>query len=197
MTAKNTLEVTLKEFTHSMKAFRVGIRKNAKKRPLAKVPAILDFRDGFLSIDGDDKVAVMKATGEWAGKAEFSFSIVDALSQFSPTTDPVVIRYDENNSKLYIGQTVTPCEWHSSSKTLIAKIENPSVIDLFAMWRTQSASELNATGIKAQLSTARLKMKKDISCVVKRLADYEVCEQEIIDLIEEKIKEKVKKFSTL
>lgn len=190
---KNTLEVSLKELTHAMKVFRVGVRKNAKKRPLTKEPAIIGFREGFLSIDGDDKVAVMRASGDWQGKAEFSFSIVDALSLFPPTTDPVIISYDEDHGKLYIGQTVTPCTWQSSIKSVIGKIENPSAIDLFAMWKTQPASELNATGIKTQLSKARAKMKKDVASVAKKLADYGVSEQEISALIEKKIQEKVKK----
>ena len=193
----NTIEVNLKDFIYAIKVFQFGVRKNSKKPTFKGSLAILDFRDGFLSIDGEDKVAVMRATGEWAGKAEFSFSIVNALSLFPPTTDPVVIRYDEDQGKLYIGQTVTPCTWQSSIKSVIGKIENPSAIDLFAMWKTQPASELNATAIKTQLSKARAKMKKDVASVAKKLADYEVSEQEISALIEKKIQERVKKLSYL
>ena len=73
-----------------MKIFKVGmVRKYTKKKPVM-LPAILSFTNGFLSIESDDKVAVMHASGEWHGKAQFSSSIVKALALVPLNTNPKV-----------------------------------------------------------------------------------------------------------
>ena len=93
MIQNNRLSVELKAFNHALKIFKVGVeRKNAKKPPVI-LPAILSFNNGFLSIECDDKVAVMNATGEWHGKVQFSHSIVKALALVPISVNPVIITY--------------------------------------------------------------------------------------------------------
>lgn len=90
---KNQLFIDLKAFNYAIKVFKVGMpRSNAKKKPVI-LPSILSFNNGFLSIECDEKVVVMNATGEWHGKAQFSSSIVKALALVPLNTNPVIINY--------------------------------------------------------------------------------------------------------
>lgn len=186
---KNELSVDLKEFNHAMKIFKVGMeRKNAKKKQLT-LPAMLSFNDGFLSIESDDKIIVVRATGEWNGKAQFSQSTIKALALVPPNVNPVIISYAEE--RISIATMTVSCDWESASKALIDKLTNPSMLDIFAMWRTQPAVELRAQGIDKQHKLAQEKMMKVTASASKKLEEFEITQQDLLNLIEAKVKAKI------
>jgi hypothetical protein len=182
----NKLIVDLKNFNLAMELFKVGklVRKHTKPKT-----AMLSFNDGFLSIECDDTVSVMRASGEWHGKAQFSSNIVKALTLVPLATNPVVISY--LNNKINIGSMVAPCDWESASHTMIQKLVNPSSIDIFAMWRTQPAVHLMATGLKQKNKAAELTLQKATAKAVKALEKFEVTQEELLALIEAKVKARI------
>jgi hypothetical protein len=185
----NYLTIDLKAFNHAMKTFKVGVeRKNAKKKPVI-LPAMLSYHDGFLSIECDDKVTVMHANGEWHGKAQFSANVVKAFVLVPLATNPVIISYSD--SKISIGATTITCSWESASQGMIEQVTNPSLIDVFAMWRTQPAEQLIANGIKQKNKAAKEKLLKATASAAKRLESFAVTQEELLDLIESKVKARI------
>ncbi|MBA3696424.1 MAG: hypothetical protein H0W85_06620 [Methylotenera sp.] len=186
----NLLTVGLKEFSYAMKTFKVGIpRKNAKKKPIIP-PAVLSYSDGILTIESNDKLVNIHAKGEWHGKAEFSNTIVNALAMVPLSTDPLVIKY--TGEKLIIGSTSITCKWSLLSKGMIDKLSNPSVIDVFAMWRTLPAHQAHSDGIAGKYKTMHQSMLKETEKVAKKLSVYEITQEDLIYLIETKIEAKMK-----
>lgn len=184
----NKLIVDLKEFNVAMELFKVGklVRKHTKPKT-----AMLAFNDGFLSIEYDDIVSVMRATGDWKGKAQFSSNIVKALTLVPLASDPVVVSYLDN--KIHIGSMVAQCDWESASHTMIQSLCNPSAIDIFAMWRTQPAVNLMATGLKQKNKAAELALQKATAKAMKALEKFEVTQEELLALIEAKVKARIAK----
>lgn len=188
----NQLTIDLKEFNHAMKVFKVGMeRKNAKKKAVL-LPAALSFSNGFLSIESDDKIAVMHALGEWHGKAQFSSNVVKALALVPFSGGSVVIHY--RDGKLSIGSTTIDCEWELASKDMIAQATNPSLIDIFAMWRTQPADQLLAKGITQLNKLANEKLLKATASAAKKLDEFEVSQDDLLALIEAKVKARIPKI---
>ena len=185
----NVLTVDLKEFNYAMKTFKITRpRKNAKKKPVPP-PAILSYSDGFLTIESEDKLVNIHASGEWHGKAEFSNTVVTALALVPLIGDAIVIKYVDN--KLHIAHTSIVCTWTSSSHQLMSQLNNPSLIDIFAMWRTLPAHQLHGDGIAKQHKAAHTKMLKDTEKLANKLTAYEVTQNDLIELIEAKVKAKI------
>lgn len=187
----NRLSVDLKAFNFAMKTFKVGVdRKNAKKKPVI-LPAMLSYNDGFLSIEYDDKMTVMHASGEWQGKAQFSGNVVIALALVPLATNPVIINYSEN--KISIGTATVTCNWESASYNMIEMVSNPTAIDVFAMWRTQPAERLIATGIKQKNKALDEKLLKTTTKAANLLETFEVTQDDLLALIEVKVKARISK----
>lgn len=188
---KNQLCVDLKAFNHAMKLFKVGmvrVRKNAKNPPVM-LPAMLSFNNGFLSIECNDKVAVMNAIGEWHGKAQFSHTIIQALALVPLTANPVIISYE--NGKLCISATTIACDWQSISQSMLDQVANPTLIDVFAMWRTHPAEQLLVKGIMQKNKLAKVKLMKTTVGAAKKLEEFEVTQDDLLKLIEEKVKARI------
>lgn len=190
--SKNVLTIDLKEFNHAMRIFKVGMeRKNAKKHQVI-LPAMLSFNDGFMSIESDDKLMVVKATGEWHGKAQFSQSIIKALALVPPNANPVLVSYSDG--KISIATMKAPCDWESISHKLLEKLLHPSMLDIFAMWRTQPAAELRVNGMDKHHKLAQLKMMKITASASKKLEEFEVTQQDLLNLIEAKVRAKISRL---
>jgi len=189
---KNEIFVELLEFNAGMKLFKNGMSKKSKAKKQKIEKAMLAFDHGFLTIECNDKTTVMNAKGEWHGKAEFSENILSALSLVPANSNPVVISY--SSGKLKIDRLNVTCDWVSSSQGMIDKLNNPSLLDIFAMWRTQPVLELKRSGIDKQYKLAQQKMKRSLVNAAKRLDGFEVTEDDLLSLIELKIKSKIDSF---
>ena len=187
---KNRIEVSLKEFIHSIAAFKPSFpRKNAKKPPNLP-PAMLSFQGEFLTIEFDDKLVNMHAEGEWHGKAEFSGTFLQAIVLEPIGADPVVIEYD--GDKLTIGSAKTVCRWTPFSHSLLKKVSNPTAIDTIAMWRTLPADIVHVEGIDEKYKATHERMLKETEKAAKLLTQFEITQQDIIDLIEIKVEARSK-----
>ena len=82
---KNRLEVARSEFNQAMKAFRDGRKRHDS--------AGIAFENGILSMQVDDVMVTLSASGEWSGCAYFSGQVLEALARVPPTEDPVVVEY--------------------------------------------------------------------------------------------------------
>ncbi|NOU25377.1 MAG: hypothetical protein HOO90_07560 [Methylotenera sp.] len=185
----NLITVSLKEFNHAMKTFKLGVpRKNAKKKPIIP-PAVLSFFDGILTIESDEKLVNIRATGEWHGKAEFSNSIVNAIAMVPLSTNPLVIKY--TGEKLLIGSTSVTCKWTLLNERKINQLSNPSVIDIFAMYRTLPAHQAHADGIAKKYKSVHQAMLKETEKTAKKLSAYEITQEDLITLIEAKTEAKI------
>lgn len=184
----NELNISLKEFKNGIKIFKVNRQRiNAKKK--VQLPAVISFNDGFLSIDCDEKVSVMRATGEWSGKAHFSASIVHAIALAPPNNEPMTISYHEG--KLTIGSTSVTCEWLPVSHQLMDTLINPTLIDIFAMWRSNPADDVHKKGIDRQIVSAKEKLLRATASSAKKLEAFEVTQEDLLALIETKIKSRI------
>jgi hypothetical protein len=184
----NKLTINLKDFKSGLKIFKAKPpRANAKKKE--HLPAVISFSDGFMSIDCDEKVTVMRAVGEWSGKAHFSYSIVHAMALVPPNNDPMTISY--NDGKLTIGSTSVSCDWVSVSHHLMDKLANPTLIDIFAMWRSNPAHDVHKKEINKQIVSAKEKMLRATANSATRLKEFEVTQDELLALIESKINARI------
>ena len=175
---KNLLQVHLAEFKLATKPFR------ALRRKLG--PVLMAFEGGFLSFESGDATAVMRAEGEWSGRATFSPEVLRAISLVPPPYDPLTISYADG--RLLIGNMTIICQWNSLSQALIHDLQSPSMIDLLALERTLPRVEIAGIGLGKQVRLAREKAERRISKAISYLAELEISEEEIRGLVEAKIK---------
>lgn len=175
--ARNALLVALPQFLAGMKVFaRRGARLGQ---------ALLAFEGGFLSIEAGEVAAVMRAAGEWHGRASFAPEILRALAKFPPLRDPVAIAYAD--SHLLIDSMSIPSYWQRTSETFIRALETPSLIDLLALERTLPRAELRGSGLGKHIRSAREKAERRIRNAAAQLAELEISEADIRALVEGRI----------
>lgn len=175
--ANNSLQVSKAEFKMATKVF------TPKQLKLGQ--AMLAFESGFLSIESGDTTAVMRATGEWHGRATFSPAALRALASVPPNVDPIIIAYAENH--LLIGNMTIPCRWHMLSDALIKNLESPDLMDLLVLERTIPRAELKGSPLGRRIMAAVQRAEQRIQKAATQLADLDVTEDEIRSLIENKL----------
>ena len=178
---KNFLTVAQTEFRDALKIFTKG--------GALKADALMCCEGGFLSIEVGERTAVMHAEGEWHGCATFRPGIIQALAYVPPTMNPVPISCAE--SQLLIGSMTIPCVWELRGQSMIRELENPSLLDLVVLERFVSRSELNATERGKQIASAVRMLAKRIALASKALEDFGVSEEEIRELANRKIDERI------
>lgn len=183
--ARNSLQVVLPEFLTAMKVF--------SRRRTRLGQALLAFEGGFLSIESGEATAVMRAAGEWHGRASFAPEILRALVKFPPVRDPVTISYAEGH--LLIESMTIPCYWRRVSRAFIRSLEAPDLIDLLALERTLPRAELQATAQGRIIRSARSKAERRIRNAAAQLAELEISESDIQALIEARIAGRMERSS--
>jgi hypothetical protein len=178
---KNFLTVVQPEFKDAMKIFTKGWSP--------KGTAFLCFEGGFLSIEAGERTAVMRAEGEWHGQATFRPRILQALAHVPPTMNPIPISYAENH--LLIGGMSIRCEWVLQGQFMISKLENPSLLDLVVLEKFIPRSELNATERGKKIAAAVRLLASRITRASKALEDFGVSEDELRELANRKICERI------
>lgn len=178
---KNLLSVVQPEFADALKIFKKGSMK--------KGTALMCFEGGFLSVEADDKMAVMRAEGEWHGRATFRPQILQALAVVPPTMNPIPISYADNH--LLIGGMNVPCTWELQGQPLIDRLEKPGLLDLVVLERSISRAELGSTQRGKQVAAAVRTLEDRIATASKALADFGVTEDEIRELANRKISERI------
>ena len=101
---KNMLHVPLAEFKSATKPF------SAKRRKLGQV--LLAYEGGFLSIESGELTVVMRAWGDWGGRAQFAPEILRALATVPPSQNPVTISYADGH--LLLGGMTISCKWQAA-----------------------------------------------------------------------------------
>jgi hypothetical protein len=179
---RNLLRVTLAEFKQATKVF---VRKR-----LALGTVLMAFEGGFLSLESGEVTAVMRAEGEWHGRALFSPSVLRALATVPPIADPIPIAYAEG--RILFGGLTIPCQWSLPSQELVQELLNPDLIDLLAMGRTLSRADMRGTELGKRVRSAIMKADRRIGNAAKQLADLGISEQEIRALVEARIAARIK-----
>jgi hypothetical protein len=173
----NSLSVALDDFKLSTTPF-------AKRRAkLGKV--LLAFESGFLSIESGDIKVVMNAIGEWHGRASFSSEILRALAAVPPNINPLVFEYEDGYLK--IGLTKIPCTWETVSATFIENLEKPSLLDLLALEKIMPRVEIGGTELGKEVKNARMRAERKISKAATKLAELEISEADIRNLLDKKL----------
>lgn len=175
----NRLEIDRHEFAHAMKTF------NVRSLPRS---AMLAFEGGFLSIEAGNALVTMRADGQWQGRARFSANLLKALALVPPKENPVVILYE--GERLHIGTLAVPCKWQVVSKAFIKDVTRPSPLDLVAMDQTLPRSEIHGTGLAKRIAQARLSLAANVQQAAKLLKDAEITEQDLFDLLEQRIRQR-------
>ena len=178
---KNFLTVVQPEFKDALKIFTKG--------GAPKWSALLCYEGGFLSIESGDRTAVMRAEGEWHGKAKFGPRILQALAHVPPTMNPIPISYAENH--LLIGGMSIRCDWVLLGQSMIRKLENPSSLDLVVLERYTPRAELKATERGKKITAAVRLMANRVTRASKALEDFGVGENELLELVNRKISERI------
>ena len=173
----NSLSVALDDFKLSTTPF-------AKRRAKLGI-VLLAYEGGYLSIESGDIKVVMNAEGEWHGRASFSAEILRALATVPPSINPLVFEYEDGY--LRIGATKIPCEWEMVSATFIENLEKPSLLDLLALEKTMPRVEIGGTELGKEVKKARMRAERKISNAAKQLAELEISEADIRNLLDKKL----------
>jgi len=174
--SRNFLTVALSDFRTAMKVFAKG------KVRLGR--ALLSFENGFLSIVAGKVSTVMRAEGDWRGRATFFPEILRALAKEPPTHDPLPIAYAEGY--LRIGNVTIPCLLDTENKPFIDDWPSPSLVDLLYLSRTVPPEKLKPSLAK-KANVAREVAERRIKKAAALLEDLEVLEEEIRALVELRI----------
>jgi len=185
MELANRLSVDRSEFNHAIRTFR-GRRGQGSLASLA-------FDSGILSIEADDLMTTCRAGGEWQGCALFSAQVLAALAKVPPAENPVIIEYSQG--KLSIGPLSITCDWSNVSDDFIGQLESPSVLDLIAIGRSMPAAEIHRTGLWRRISRAKATVTSAVSKAMKHLQQLEISEAELHDLVEARIRSRLKERS--
>lgn len=176
--ATNFLQLSLAEFKHATKVF------TPKRLKLG--PALLAFENGYLSIESGEVTAVMRAEGQWHGRATFSPQALRAIATVPPNQDPLTISYADGH--VLIATMTIACEWHPVAEALIRSLENPSLFDLLVIERTLPRSEIKSTELGRCVTDAAKDAEKKIRKAASQLAELHVTEAELLALVDSKIK---------
>ena len=174
---KNHLEIDAAEFKLATKIF------TPKRRKLG--PALLAFEGGFLSIESGEATAVMRASGEWHGRATFSPEILRALAMHPPTQNPLKVAYADG--VLVLGSMKIPCKWGNVSQAFIHDLQNPSLIDQLVLERSLPRAEIGSTGLGRKVRNAQMKMDRRINKAAEQLVDLEITANDLREMVEKKI----------
>jgi hypothetical protein len=186
---KNELRVPLPEFKRAMGRFkeyrRIEPTRKGRSRQDYVPHALVAFSGGFLSFEAGDLVAAVRADGEWHGRASFSARFLGVLGAVPPAEDPVCIRYADG--KLHICTLVIGCDWDQDGARLVERAENPGPLDLLAMDRTVSRSEIHGTDLGKRITAAKRRVSGAITRASKLLADLEITSDELWTMVEDRI----------
>jgi hypothetical protein len=177
------LSVDLSEFNYALRAFK-------KRRQLSE-EALLSFDEGILCIESGEVTVTMHASGDWDGSAEFSSALIKALAQVPLGTNPVVITYEEGT--LHIGTMKIPCHWRERDAAILNRMENPSTIDLLALDRSLPRHEIHGSGLARRISEAKANLPKQVAKAAKLLADLEISEAALMDLVEQRVSSRLRR----
>lgn len=175
---RNLLHVTRADFTDATKVF-------TRKR-LALGPVLMAFEGGFLSFESGDVRVVMRADGEWQGRATFSPDLLRALATVPPDSDPIPIAYAEK--RILIGGMTIPCQWSMPRQELAREIENPGLVDLLALNRTLTRAEIHGSDLGKRIKSAVGQADRAIKNAAARLVELDISEADIRALLEAKIR---------
>ena len=182
---KNRVEVPLSEFNHALSSLR-------DRRKLHHNGG-LTFENGVLSVQMDDAMVTMRATGEWHGVALFSGQVLAALVKVPPRQDPIVIEYDAG--RIAIGSLSVPCELQNVSARFIGRLEDPSILDLLALERSMPAAEIHRSGLWRRISRARATVATSTKKAASYLEKFEISETELRDMVEKRIRARLDKMA--
>jgi hypothetical protein len=181
----NLIQVVLSEFKEGLKPFR------SKKPVTGRV--LLAFENGFLSLESNRIKTVMRAEGQWDGRAQFSGEILRALALVPPSKNPVTISYAQNRI-LIEGMTIA-CTWQSNRDDgidfMIDVAMNPDIIDFLAMDRVGQRVNVGKPGISQKIRGAKEKMERRVKNASIQLRDLGISEAEIRALIDTKIEARI------
>ena len=182
---KNFLQVARADFKRATKIF---CRKRLKLGPV-----LLSFENDFLFIESGEITKVTRAEGEWHGRATFSAEILRALATVPPSQDPIPISYADGH--LLVGSMTVMCQWTSVSKVLVQDLVNPGLVDMLALARTMPRHEVLGTPLGKRIRSAVEKAERRIKNAAGQLADLEVTESEIRNLVEARIATRLSAWS--
>jgi hypothetical protein len=173
----NLLQISLPDFKHAMKPF------TAKRRKLGRV--LLAYERGLLTIESGEASTIMRAEGEWHGRAYFSPEVLRAIALYPPATDPVVISYAEGH--VMLATMTIPCDWINPARELAKAIVDPDMLDLLAMGRTMPRAELIGSELGKNIKNAQQRAKRRISNAAVQLFELGISEDDVFSLVESRI----------
>lgn len=174
---RNLLHVRRADFKQATKVF-------TPKR-LVMGPVLMAFEGEFLSFESGDVTAVMRAEGEWQGRATFSPQVLRALATVPPDADPISIAYAEG--RILIGSMTIPCQWTLPRHELAHELENPCLVDLLALGRTITRAELKGSDLGKRISNASETAERRIRNAAAQLIELEISARDIRALMEARI----------
>jgi hypothetical protein len=113
------------------------------------------------------------------------------MMKFPPVTDPINISY-HNNELLFAGVKI-PCEWELVSKCYIDALENPSLLDLLSIERTVDRHEMGLNELWKKCNSALKEKERLIISAANQLAALGITSDQIADLVEKSISDRIKK----
>lgn len=177
----NKLTTDLFEFKRAIKVFR--------GRGVTGEGAMLSCESGILCIECGDVLSTLRVSGEWHGTAFFSGNMVKALAMVPPVADPVEFSFQDGILK--IATVSIECQWACLSHDFVERVANPTLIDLLAMDRTMPRSTIHGTGLAPRIRAAKDKTGRAISKAAKLLAELEIGETELLQMVERRVQERL------
>ena len=182
--ARNLLHVTRYDFKNATKVFA------SKRRTLTLGPVLMAFESGFLSLESGSVMTVMRAVGDWEGRAVFSPEILRALATVPPDVDPIPIAYADGY--ILIGGITILCQWSLPRQELAHEIESPGLVDLLALGRTLTRAEIRGSELGKRIRSANEKTERRIKNAAAQLVELEISELQIRALVEARIVRRIK-----
>jgi hypothetical protein len=103
--------------------------------------------------------------------------------------NPIPISYADNH--LLIGGMSIRCDWVLQGQSMIRKLENPSLLDLVVLERYTPRAELKATERGKKITAAIWLLANRVTRASKELEDFGVSEDELRELVNRKISERI------
>ena len=174
---RNLLHVALGEFKLATKVF------TRKRQFLGRV--LMAYEGGFLSFESGSVTAVMRAEGEWQGRASFAPEVLRALSAVPPNMSRVPIAYAEGH--LLVGGLTISCDWWLPRQHLAQHIAKPCMLDLLAIGRTMPRAEIQGTDLGRRVQESVQEANRRIRTAARQLIELGVSENDIYAMVDARI----------
>ena len=174
-----SLSVEKKPFLTALKSLRIGSRARQKDE------AVFRFVNGQLSTELQGTSVQVPARGQWGGQVRIIARSLIPIATFPPDPDPLPLRFEDD--RFYIAGWSVNASWQDAGERPLEIPDGAGAIDVLALRRQYSESELEASGVLKDVRNTEQFVKTQIAQAAAILQSVGIDEADLNRLLQDKV----------